>query len=115
MQRLRPEGRTRCGTTSRLFYHEQRAEGTGYVNEEYLRGLAQQVPGLNLAKWNRARADPTFNEEINRDAELAAVDSMTGTPTFLIGHTGGATQRLEASPIGDPKSFDEAVEQELKA
>jgi protein-disulfide isomerase len=98
-----------------LFYHEQGTEGTGYVNEGYLRDLAQQVPGLKLAKWDKARSDPTFNEEINRDAELAAVDNMTGTPSFLIGHTGGATKRLESSPLGEPRSFDEAVEQQLKA
>lgn len=98
-----------------LFYHEQGAEDTGYVNEQYLRELAQQVPGLNLAEWDRARSDPTFNEEINRDAELAAVDSMTGTPSFEIGHTGGATQRVKSSPLGDPSSFYGAVEQQLKA
>ena len=97
------------------FYHEQGAEDTGYVNEEYLRGLAQQVPGLKLAAWDRARSDPTFEEEINRDAELAAVDKMTGTPSFEIGHTGGETKRLETSPLGEPGHFDEAIEQQLKA
>lgn len=98
-----------------IFYHEQGAEDTGYVNETYLRDLAQQVPGLQLAKWDKARSDPTFNEEINRDAEIATVDGMTGTPTFLIGHTGGATERLEFSSLSDPRSFDEAVERQLAA
>ena len=29
-----------------LFYHEQGAEGSGYVTENYLSGLAEQIPGL---------------------------------------------------------------------
>ena len=98
-----------------LFYHEQGTEDSDYVNEEYLRGLAQQVPGLKLAEWDKARSEPTFNEEVNRDAELADVDKMTGTPAFEIGHTGGATKRVESSPVGEARSFDEAIEQQLKA
>ena len=30
-----------------LFFHEQREDGSGYVTENYLRGLAEQVPGLD--------------------------------------------------------------------
>ena len=39
------------------FYHEQGEEDTGYVTEKYLQGLAQQVPGLNLAKWTSDRSN----------------------------------------------------------
>ena len=42
-----------------LFYHEQGEEGSGYVTERYLRGLASQVPGLNLAAWSAARSQLT--------------------------------------------------------
>ncbi len=98
-----------------LFYHEQGTEDSGYVNAGYLRGLAQQVPGLKLAEWDKARSDPTFNEEVNRDAELAEVDKMTGTPAFEIGHTGGATKLVQSSPLSEPANFDEAIEQQLKA
>ena len=97
------------------FYNEQGPEDTGYVNATYLRNLAQQVPGLNLAAWEEARSDPALKEEVNRDAELAGVDNLTGTPSFLIGHTGGETKRVESSPLGEPQAFNEALEQQLKA
>ena len=42
------------------FYHEQGAEDSGYVTEQYLRGLAEQVPGLNMAKWTSERTKPEF-------------------------------------------------------
>ncbi len=34
-----------------LFYHQQGSEGTGYANDAYLSGLAEQIPGLNLTTW----------------------------------------------------------------
>ena len=41
-----------------LFYHEQGEEDTGYVTESYLQGLAQQVPGLNLAHGRATATTP---------------------------------------------------------
>ena len=45
-----------------LFYHEQGEEATGYVTENYLQGIAQQVPGLNLAAWTTARSDNALDQ-----------------------------------------------------
>ena len=41
-------------------YNEQGAEGTNYVTESYLQGLAKQIPGLNFKKWmsDRKLAEP---------------------------------------------------------
>ncbi len=73
-----------------LFYHEQGEEDSGYVTESYLQGLAQQVPGLNLTKWTSDRGDPDLANEIESDKQAANNDGFTGTPSFLIGKTGGA-------------------------
>ncbi|OLD56651.1 MAG: hypothetical protein AUI83_06315 [Armatimonadetes bacterium 13_1_40CM_3_65_7] len=97
-----------------LFYYEQGEEGTGYVTETYLRGLASQVPGLNLADWSAARSDPAFESTITSDAQAANNAGFNGTPSFLIGKTGGAMQKLEASSLTDPSSFNTAIEQLLK-
>ena len=51
-----------------LFYNEQGAEDSGYVTEKYLQNLAQQIPGLNLAKWQTDRSNPKFEAEIAADA-----------------------------------------------
>ncbi|HTY95927.1 MAG TPA: thioredoxin domain-containing protein, partial [Solirubrobacteraceae bacterium] len=37
------------------FYHEQGQEGSDYVTEEWLRNIAEQVPGLDVAKWTSER------------------------------------------------------------
>jgi protein-disulfide isomerase len=97
------------------FYREQGQEGSGYVTEQYLQNLGQQVPGLNLTEWRAARSDPSLVSEITGDAQLARAHGLTSTPAFLIGKTGGAPQKLEFASLTDPTSFNSAIEQQLKA
>jgi protein-disulfide isomerase len=98
------------------FYHEQGEEDSGYVNEKYLQGIASQIPGLNLAQWSSDRGDPELANEVENDKQLANNEGFTGTPSFLIGHSGGALSKLEyTSSPGDPTFVNEAVEKLLKA
>jgi protein-disulfide isomerase len=98
-----------------LFYQEQGEENTGYVTESYLQNLARQVAGLDVAKWTSDRNEPSLANEIAADAQLATNEGFNGTPSFLIGKTGGATKKLEYSSLKDPAGFNEAIEAQLKA
>jgi protein-disulfide isomerase len=95
------------------FYHEQGEEDTGYVTESYLQGLASQVPGLSLTQWSADRSDPALANEVANDGQAASSAGFTGTPSFQIGKSGGAKQKLEYSSLTDPTGFDEAIEQQL--
>jgi len=97
-----------------LFYHEQQEEDSGYVTENYLQGLAQQVPGLNLTQWTSDRGDPALTSQVEADAQAANNAGFTGTPSFLIGKAGGTAKRFEYSSLTDPTSFNEAIEKLLK-
>jgi protein-disulfide isomerase len=92
-----------------LFYHEQGAEDTGYVTESYLQGLAQQVPGLDLPNWSAARNDPALAEQVTRDGQLANQHGFTGTPSFLLGKTGGSLTALENPNLEEPSDFESAI------
>jgi protein-disulfide isomerase len=96
-----------------LFYHEQGGEDTGYVTEKYLQELAQQVPGLDLASWTSARNDGEFTNTVTSDAQAANNAGFTGTPSFLIGKTGGPTSKLEYQSLTDPASFESAIDKLL--
>jgi protein-disulfide isomerase len=97
------------------FYHEQGAEDSGYVTEQYLHNLARQVTGLNLVKWSQDRTNPHYASEIEADAQSANAHNFTGTPSFLIGHTGGTPQVLEYTSLEDPTGFNQAIEHQLKS
>ena len=94
------------------FYAEQGEEGSGYVTETYLEGLASQTPHLDLPRWATDRKDPELVKEIANDAQAAEDAGLTGTPSFLLGASGGAMRPF--SPSGQA-SFDEAIEGLLPA
>jgi protein-disulfide isomerase len=97
------------------FYHEQQEEGSGYVTESFIRGIAEQVPGLNLASWAAQRSSTRLANDLLSDAQTANTDSLNGTPAFLIGRTGRVMNRLEPRSFTEPTSFNEAIEKSLKA
>jgi protein-disulfide isomerase len=98
-----------------LFYHEQGEEDSGYVTESYLQGLAQQVPGLNLTEWTSDRNDPAFTEEVTTDEQAANTQGFRGTPSFLIGKTGGSLRKFEYASLTEPSSFEAAINKLLKS
>jgi protein-disulfide isomerase len=67
-----------------LFYREQGQEGTGYVTESYLNGLARQVPGLDLSRWSSARSDAALRTEVQADATAASKVGANATPTLIV-------------------------------
>jgi protein-disulfide isomerase len=89
------------------FYADQGQEGSGYVTETYLEGIASQIPDLDLPRWATDRKDPELAKEIASDAEAARSAGLAGTPSFLLGASGGAMRAF--SPTGRT-SFDEAIE-----
>jgi len=95
------------------FYHEQQEEDSGYVTESYIRGIAGQVPGLNLGRWNVDRSDAPLAEKLTGDAQTANSYALNGTPGFLIGRSGGSSTKLEPSAYNEPGPFDEAIEKQL--
>jgi protein-disulfide isomerase len=97
-----------------LFYHQQGEENTGYVTENYLQSLARQVPGLNLAAWAAARNDPALSASITSDAQAAESNGFTGTPSFLLGKTGGTLQKFEPNTYTETGPYNAAIEKLLK-
>jgi protein-disulfide isomerase len=97
------------------FYHEQGEEDSGYVTEKFIQDVASQVPGLNLTTWTNDRSDPLLATQVTAtDAQAANNNGFTGTPSFLIGRTGGPMSKLEYTNPEDPTFVNEAVEKLLK-
>jgi protein-disulfide isomerase len=96
------------------FYHEQGEEGSGYATESYIDGIARQAPGLDLARWHEARGDQKYVAEVEEDAQTANSEGFTGTPSFLIGRSGGALSKLGTGLLPE-STFNSAIEKLLKS
>jgi protein-disulfide isomerase len=63
-----------------LFYRQQQTENSGYVNENFLTGLANQA-GVNVDQWKAARNDPSLVSQVNSDVSTAQAQRVSATPT----------------------------------
>lgn len=72
-----------------MFLSEQGAEGTPYVDSAFPRRIAREVPGLDLARWQRDRFRHALGAQVRADEHLAAMDRVDATPTLVIGGPGG--------------------------
>jgi len=92
-----------------LFYHEQGQEDSGYVTESYLQGIAQQVKGLNLAKWSSDRNSSALSTAVSNGEKAAVHAGFTGTPSFLLGKTGGQLDALPNMSLTEASGFEAAI------
>jgi protein-disulfide isomerase len=96
------------------FYREQGEESSGYVTERYLRGIAGQIPGLNVALWSEDRHDPRLAAQVLAEGLAATRARFSGTPTFLIGVSGTTLKRFRPGTLTDPRPYEEAIEYLLR-
>jgi protein-disulfide isomerase len=89
------------------FYTEQGEENSGYVTDSFLHDVAAQIADLNLEQWAGDRGDPELIKQIAGDEQAAESAGLSGTPSFLIGASGGAMGTF--SPT-DSASLGEAIE-----
>jgi protein-disulfide isomerase len=92
-----------------LFYHEQGAEGTSYANDTYLTGLAKQIPGLSLSKWQTDRSSSSLANQIATDEQTGNSIGVSGTPTLVFQGPTGKT----ASPQSSVPSYSD-LQQSMK-
>jgi protein-disulfide isomerase len=102
-----------------LFYRQQGEEDSGYVTPTWLRERAEQISGLNVAKWEEERHDPALATELEKDKEAVGENGFTGTPSFVIGKTGGPTHTLTNFTTGQLEDasalFEPEIEKALKS
>ena len=75
-----------------LFYDQQHAATTPYVNNTFLEGLAAQIHGLRLDRWRAARHDAALAAAVVADGEAATALGVTGTPAIFVSGPRGTLQ-----------------------
>jgi protein-disulfide isomerase len=88
-----------------LFYHQQGQEGTDYVTESFLRGLANQthdISGLNVNTWRTDRDNTALGAQVTAQGAQGNATGVQGTPTLIaIGPKG-----KQPVPTGVPSYSD---------
>jgi protein-disulfide isomerase len=96
-----------------LVYANQGAENAGWVTEDFLRAVGAAVPGLDVDRMLEASDSAEVTAAIEEAAADAEADGISGTPSFLLGETGGELSALEISSLG-PEEFRVAIDELLQ-
>jgi protein-disulfide isomerase len=72
-----------------LLFENQGEENSGYVTDDFLRGLAEDTPGLDVQKWEDQRAGNSFTKELEAVQSKAQAEGVNSTPTLIVEGPGG--------------------------
>lgn len=93
-----------------LFYQNQQDETNDYATESFLKGLANQVPGLNADEaWNN-RTNPKATNLLSTADEQASEKGVTGTPTLFVGKDEASAEKVELNDLSNPQELIDAVD-----
>jgi protein-disulfide isomerase len=80
------------------FYLNQGEENSGYVDEEFLREVGEQTPGLDVEQALEDRSSPEAQALISENEARAGELGVNSTPTFYLLGAGEPTQ-LQVSDL----------------
>lgn len=84
-----------------MFVNEQGPEFTNYVTEAFVTGIAEQVPVLDVAEWERSRSVAMSKIVMTDNYDARHRLGLFATPAFRIGLTGGRMQNFSGHTILD--------------
>ncbi|HUK95295.1 MAG TPA: thioredoxin domain-containing protein [Gaiellaceae bacterium] len=105
----------RLAQFSQLLYANQGTENSGWLTDDLVRAAYASIPGVNVQEaMNNRTSHNVLGQEQTFDTQ-ATQDKVSGTPTVLIGRTGG--KLVEVSPgtapsISDLQNAINALEQQ---
>jgi protein-disulfide isomerase len=91
-----------------LVYRNQGVENSGYIDDSFLRSLADQIPGIDTQRALDRRDTQAVDTELARARERAREFGISSTPSFLLARTGRPPQPLAIRSL-DPDAFSAAL------
>jgi protein-disulfide isomerase len=95
---------------AQLMYVNQRAENTGWLNDEIIRAAAASIPGLDVPRLLDERGSGAMAERARAMDELATAFDVRATPTIFVGKSGERPRRVELSSPSDVQSIARAID-----
>jgi protein-disulfide isomerase len=86
---------------AKVLYDNQQTENTGWLNGQMMASIAASVTGLDLSRWQADTNSSAPQSIASKVDKLATKDKVVGTPTVLVGHTGGKLTSV-APPAREP-------------
>lgn len=92
-----------------LFFLNQEGENSGYVTDEFLTGLAERTPGLDVERWNERRESEELEQKLQEVQDRASEAGIEGTPTLVVSGPNGERELVGAVPADEVTAAIEEV------
>jgi protein-disulfide isomerase-like protein with CxxC motif len=102
----------RMWDASMRFYDVQGQEGSGYVNDRFLRGVLKGVRGLDLERAMRDRSSAEVRDELAAVHSMQSRYAVSSTPTLMIG-SDAADLTLVANGVPSAAKLAQAINAQL--
>ena len=86
---------------TQLAYFNQGSENSGWLDDNFVRAAYSSIPGLDAATAEKARTENAIAEQGDRFEAQATADHVTGTPTVLVGKTGGKLTEVVSPDVAN--------------
>jgi len=86
---------------TQLLYYNQGSENSGWLDDNLIRSAFASIPGLDAALAERVRTETAISQEADRFDSQADADNVGGTPTVLVGKTGGKLTEVVSPDVAN--------------
>lgn len=97
---------------TQILYNNQGSENSGWLDDNLIRAAYSSIPGLDVAAAEKARSEIGSSQAGARFDSQADADHVQGTPTILVGKSGGKLTEV-TSP--DVSALSAAIDSALKS
>jgi len=98
---------------AQVLYDNQGTENTGWLNDDMVGKAAASVPGLKVQQLLTDRHSSTVKKQAANVAAQAQADQVSGTPTVLVGKSGGKLVYVPLQNGGDEATLVKALNNAL--
>jgi protein-disulfide isomerase len=86
---------------SQLLYYNQGQENSGWLDDNFIRSAYASIPGLDAAAAEKARNASAVSQLAGEYDTQADADNVRGTPTVLVGKTGGKLTEVTSPDVAN--------------
>lgn len=79
------------------FVRQQGEPRTDYATEEFIAGVASQIPNLKLSQWHRDRKDALLSKQVALGVYSGHTHDLWETPSFLVSYAHGEGDRPDSA------------------
>ncbi|HKD32659.1 MAG TPA: thioredoxin domain-containing protein [Gaiellaceae bacterium] len=95
---------------SQLLYYNQGQENSGWLDDNFIRSAYASIPGLDAAAAEKARNASAVSQLAGEYDTQADADNVRGTPTVLVGKTGGKLTEVTSPDVANLSAAIQAAQ-----